>query len=282
MTRTAADIATNPNATGDCNWHDRADNWRDADAIWLQERSIVRVETTPDVDTNLANTNEGRVFYSTGNQVLYLSTTGGWPFQTVLASEMVAIDESVAGTASVGIAGFMSSGVSFDTATGHVTIGNLTITTLSGPATMSVTDLTADTLTANTSLGVGTVMITAPGGTLTIDSPVEIDADFACPYDTTLASLLVTADTTVLTLAVGDTVTVATSVTTPLVQAHAAEDLTVHVQSGKSMLFTAPTVGDANFFYGTSSGPRLGWVVVNASDPGVANVPEGTLWIQPD
>jgi hypothetical protein len=286
--RTAPFIRDNPEASGDCDWQDITNNWRDADATWLQERSIVRVVSTPDADTNLAHTHEGRTFYSTTDKVLYLSTTGGAPFSRVLASKSLVLDEGVPGSVAVGVVGHTDSGISFDTSTGNVTIGNLTITTLD-----TISSLTVGTLYVNQSMQItgsggllietnGTnpvTMTTGPDG-LFLTTGINMGGPLVCPTGD-FGFLQSAGPTNLGPTTVDPSLTAAQSVTTPLVTAPSSTDLTVQIQSGKAVRFTSPTVGDANFFYGAGSAVRMAWVVVNANDPGVNTVPEGTIWIQP-
>jgi len=73
---------------GDLNWTDNTDNWRDADATWLQERSVVRVTTTPptvgSATGNVANVTAGRIFYDITAGKLTLSL--GSSYKNILAS----------------------------------------------------------------------------------------------------------------------------------------------------------------------------------------------------
>lgn len=287
MSRNAAYIRDNPNATGDCDWQDVTNNWRDADATWLQERSIARVATTPTAETALVNTNEGRVFYSIADTSLYLSTTGAAPFSRVLSSKTLQTDDSTSGQAKFGVSGHLPGGLVFDTATGNVTIGNLTVTSLTGISTLVVGQVQATgSVEVGTNLildsGASNVVLSASGTTLVV-AGAGVTAVLVTATNANVTGGLTVGGTTALgaTVTASGTVTVNTSVTTPRLAAKAGGDLTIAGVAGRNVLFTAPTLADANFYYGTSSGPRLAWMVVNAADPGVANVPEGTIWIQP-
>jgi hypothetical protein len=68
--------------------------------------------------------------------------------------------------------------------------------------------------------------------------------------------------------------------TTPTIQSATAKDLTVTVPAAQAIRLLAASSTDTyanNIYYGSTS-VRNAWVVYG-SDPGVANVPEGTIWI---
>jgi hypothetical protein len=285
MSRTAVYIRDNPNATGDCDWIDVTNNWRDADATWLQERSIVRVTTTPDAEIDVVNTHEGRVFYSTNDKVLYLSTTGSAPFDRIMSSEFLVVDESVSGSSQVGISGHEAYGIAFDTSSGFVTIGNLTVSTLGGVGLLNVNTVDAGTvsvgsggLTIETDGSHSVVMTTGADGLL-LSTGLDVAGPVSAPTGD-FGFLSAVGPTSLATTTIASTLTVGTSTITPTVTSPSSGDLTIQIQPGRSIRFTG-AVADTNLYFGSNINVRVAWVVVGAIDPGVGNVPEGTIWIQP-
>ena len=130
---------------GDADWIDLSNNWRDADATWLQERSVVRINVanpaaSDPATAGTANFTNGRVFFNDYNDTLVVSTTSSTPyaFKTIASSSYLVIkdgsstSELKASTASDG------TGISFSNTTGVVSIGaSGNTTTIGGALTVS-------------------------------------------------------------------------------------------------------------------------------------------------
>lgn len=290
---------------GDIDWIDLQNNWRQADAEWLQERSIVRVTTTPAAETTLINTNAGRVFYSVADGRLVVSVGSG-NYKNVMASDgLVVADTST--TVTLSISG--QSGFTFTKATGAVSIANLSISTALTATSATVTNLTARAgsntsgLRATTSgveintSGSHNVVLTTSASGLVSDTGISVPSVATSGAVTVGANLTVSAggvtslrNTTITgTLSVSSTLNVtgattlgavsmatgnaSTSLTTPLLRSDTGDDLTINASSGQAIRSTS------NIFWGNSSTIRNAWVIYSGSDPGVNNVPEGTIWI---
>lgn len=286
-------------SVGDIDWTNLQDNWREQDAEWLQERGVARVATTPSAETNLINKNAGRVFYSESNKVLYVSIGTG--YKTVVASDaLVATDTNTTVTLSVsGQSGFVF------TKTGGVSISALTATSLTS-TTATITNIigTAGSGTFKTTsagvevdtTGSNKVTLTTGSAGLLVDSPVSVTGGITTSASSTFSGGLSASGTAALTnatvsgtLSVGGNLTGAAgsfstgtfsgTITAPTINAASGADLTLAIRSGRAIRVTSPTVADANIYYGASgTSIRNAWVVYG-SDPGVANVPEGTIWI---
>lgn len=139
--------------------------------------------------------------------------------------------------------------------TGSATVVNVTVngtSTLNGNVTVS----TGSTLTAPAVSVSGTTINTSGA--------------------TSVAGLL----TATSNLSVTDTITVAG--TTPTIQSASGKNLNITVPAGSNALRLLAASGSdtyANQIYYGSTSVQNAWIVYATSDPGVANVPEGTIWI---
>lgn len=109
---------------GEVNWVDYVDNWRDVDATWLQERSIVRNAADP-----AGTPAEGRVFYNAAKHALRLRNSSS-TYTTLVGSNNIAIVDgsptseikSAAGTAAAG------TGITFNNSNGSMSLGRSSFT----------------------------------------------------------------------------------------------------------------------------------------------------------
>lgn len=293
--------------SGDIDYVDLSDNWRAFDGEWLQERSVIRVATdVPNVATDfLSNLNAGRVFYSVASGRVIISNGSG-VFKKVVASDaLVAVDDPT--TVSFGIDG--QPGFVFTKSSGAAVIAALTVTVLTAP-TANITALTAaagsGSLATNvggvdintTASGTNKVTLTTGSGKLLINKPVDVtgvitsSAGIVAVGATLSAGLTGTTAAFSSTLSVGGVSTLAAvtattvdasgTIKTANLQAPASSDIYITTVAGKTLRFVSSSVAEANYYYGsaaiTAATPRLAFVVYG-SDPGVANVPEGTIWV---
>lgn len=288
---------------GDIDWIDLENNWRQADAEWLQERGVTRVSTTPAAETNLNGMSTGRVFFSVSEDRLYLKTSSG--YTNPLQSEfLVATDTST--TVTLGISS-KTPNITFNKDTGAVSTSSLTATSLSS----SAATITAITSTAGsnangfrtTASGVeinttGSNLITLTtgaaglivsggisvgasaavssnltvGGTITVTGLSTLNGGLTVSGSTSLAATTVSTTLSVTGATTVSTIAASTSVQTPLITSATGADITLTPATGRAIRTSA------DFYYGAGTTVRNAWVVYGA-DPGVGNVPEGTIWI---
>lgn len=165
---------------GDANWVDLVNNWRDADATWLQERSIVRVAGTPVVgssDGQVANTSAGRVFYDSTNNKLILSL-GSSTYKNVLASTNLnpAIDSSTDVVLKVNGASY---GITLKSGSGSIVLDK-------------INTLTVDT-TGSNSATVTTTTNVDSASTVEISAPIKVASGTTILRGSSVASTAVTA-----------------------------------------------------------------------------------------
>lgn len=313
-----------PGGIGDADWTDLQDNWRDADATWLQERSIVRVSgATPSVGVidgsngNVATATEGRVFYSTTSKSLLVTTSSSPTYRTVTMSNNITITDGASTSEIKASAAATGTGITINNTTGAVSIGATTFSsTVSFTGAITSTayissiragssgsiSTSASGFTVNTS-GSNPVNFTTSAGGLGVDQPVTITGALATTTSVTAgngltvsagnvnltatninSTLGVTGATTTAAITASGLITANANITvggtTPTIQSAASRDLNLTVPANQAIRFVAAssTNSFANRIYYGSSPAQLAWVVYG-SDPGVGNVPEGTIWI---
>lgn len=328
-TRPGAGSLSVANGVGDADWTDLQDNWRDADATWLQERAVVRISgSTPSVGTingtngNVASATEGRVFYSTNTKTLLVTTSATPTYKTVTMSNTLGIVDGISTSEIKANSGATGSGITINNTTGALAFGASTFSstvTFSGAITSTAylsslkagsagsISTSASGFTINTS-GSNAVNLTTSGTGLSIDNSVAVTGALTTTTSVTVGngltvsagSVSLPATTIGSTLGVTGTLTAAaitaTTVTasglitananitvggtTPTIQSASGKDLTVTVPAAQSIRMTAASSTDtyANRIYYGSSSAQNAWIVYG-SDPGVGNVPEGTIWI---
>ena len=136
---------------GDINWRDNTDNWTHADTQWLQERMIVRIDSSYATgaygDNSVLNISAGRVFYNTATGKLNVSN--GTSLSALVSSSTISIVD--AGDASTGeIKGSSASantGITINKTTSAITVG--------AAATFSSTVAVTNAVTLSSTLAVG-------------------------------------------------------------------------------------------------------------------------------
>ena len=129
---------------GDANWVDLSNNWRDADATWLQERSVVRINvanisTATPTSAGVANFTNGRVFFNDSDDSLIISTSSTVPyaFKIITSSNYLTIKDGSSTSELKASAASDGTGISINNTTGAVSIGAATFS-----STLSVTGTT--------------------------------------------------------------------------------------------------------------------------------------------
>lgn len=173
----------------------------------------------------------------------------------------------------------------------RATTGGVVIDTTSAGGTTNAVTLTTASTRLNVNKGVtiasGGLTVTAGGATVTAGGLTVTAGGGTVSGGLTVNGGVVVSNTGLTVTAGGVTVTAggltvssgatamqaatATSVTTPLVQSATGADLTLTAASGQAIRTSS------NMFFGNTT-VRNAWVVYGA-DPGVSNVPEGTIWI---
>lgn len=254
---------------GDLNWTDLSDNWRDADATWLQERSIVRVTTTPptvgSATGNVANVTAGRVFYDITAGKLTLSL--GSSYKNILASANLnpALDSSTDVVLKVDGASY---GITLKSGTTPIVldrINTLKVDTTGSNLAQLTTSTSVDTAT--------TVEIDKPIKVTAGTSPTTILRGTAVNTTTVTASGVVTGSRLVSTVGVGTapfTVTSTTKVTN--LNADRVDDLDSadllnlgNATGTLDLTKTSGTLATARGGTGTGTSPIVGGIAYGAT-----------------
>lgn len=148
---------------------------------------------------------------------------------------------------------------------------------------------TATTLEVDKPLRVSGALVTTSSATvvgLTVNGTTGLNGNVTVGTGSTLTTpaLTVSGATTAAAITASGLITANANITvggtTPTIQSASAKDLTVTVPANQAIRMTAPSGSDANanrIYYGATTAQNA-WIVYGA-DPGVANVPEGTIWI---
>jgi hypothetical protein len=209
--------------------------------------------------------------------------------------------------------GLGSTTVSTLTVTGATTLNGY-LTAKAGEATGAVVTTSSSGVTINTT-GSNPVILTTASNGLNVNSSIRITGSGALSVAgntaltgtlgvsgaSTLAGLSATSSAVSGNSTVGGTftstglVTANSGVSTTTVTASgliesaglttsgvitstSGTDVRLAIPAGRTLRIYAPTIADANIYYGSANNIRNAWVVYG-TDPGVANVPEGTIWI---
>jgi hypothetical protein len=173
-----------------------------------------------------------------------------------------------------------SSGVTINTTGSNAVVLTTAADGLNVNSSIRITGSGALSVAGNTSLA-GTLNVT---GTSTIAglsaSSSAVSGNSTVGGTLTVTTGLVTAGGGISTTAItaSGLVTSAGLTTSGIITSSSSTDLRLAIPSGRALRISAPTIGDANIYYGSLNTIRNAWVVYGA-DPGVANVPEGTIWI---
>lgn len=295
-------------------WTDNTDNWRAVDAEYLQARSVLRFSTEPVRNAALGPSTAtplpeaGQVNYVASLDSLTYSGTGGkWRKVTSLVN--LTVSDTLA---SVGLRLATDGTDSLVIESGKVSLGPGQVLQVTGSQVLIKTGAATAALTTTASNLVSSLPLTIPGGALGAVSTTGITNSGTL----TTASLSSVGDLSGGTLhittssALGLTATVGTlnasttvAVTGPLSatgNAHLANLLVSgstlsnygHASANLSLADSGVSTltGDAIILnptslipvrYRTAAGPTFALVVVSDTDPGVANFPEGTFWVDP-
>jgi hypothetical protein len=185
-----------------------------------------------------------------------------------------------AGEATGAVVTTSSSGVTINTTGSNAVVLTTAADGLNVNSSIRITSGGALSVAGNTSLA-GTLNVT---GTSTIAglsaSSSAVSGNSTVGGTLTVTTGLVTAGGGISTTAItaSGLVTSAGLTTSGIITSSSSTDLRLAIPSGRALRISAPTIGDANIYYGSLNTIRNAWVVYGA-DPGVANVPEGTIWI---
>lgn len=290
MSATTRPGGTNlPGGLGDADWTDLQDNWRDVDATWLQERSIIRVSgATPTVGTingtngNVAAADEGRVFYSATSKALLVAVSSTPTYKTVTMSNNLTIVDGATTSEIKASAGANGTGITINNTTGALSLGpssftgaissNDYLTSLKAGSAGSIST-SASGFTINTS-GSDAVNLTTSASGLGVSASVVITGALSTTTSATVGNgltvtaggLTVTAGTTSLqattvgtTLTVTGATTAAAITASGLITAGAGVTVTGAVQSSASNdLVVAASSGQtirtiSNFVFGDTA-----------------------------
>lgn len=187
-----------------------------------------------------------------------------------------------AGEASGAVVTTSSSGVTINTTGSNAVVLTTASDGLNVNSSIRITGSGALSVAGNTSLG-GTLSVTS--GTTTLAglsaSSSAVSGNSTVGGTFTVTTGLVTAGGGISTTAItaSGSVTSAGLTTSGVITSSSSTDLRLAIPSGRALRIYAPTIGDADIYYGASgTSIRNAWVVYG-TDPGVANVPEGTIWI---
>lgn len=298
-----ADLVTNPVVT----WTDNVDNWRASDADFLQKRANMRFTSVASRTTFLGATPPpGMVSYVASTDSLQFtdfaaSSSNVW--RTILAPTNMAVSDAVS---SFGMRLASDGTAALALEAGKVVLGPARILTVDTAVRVKTGTATASLTTDATAL-VSDVQIKAPSATLT---GALAAASISNTGAITTTSVVASGNVQAATLNISGTSTLGVvnsgnHTVTGTLTASAAITGSTSVQGG-SILLTGTTVKHATLAgtvtltadavisggqvvlnassgparYGSTSGPFLACSVASASDPGVGNYPEGTLWLQ--
>ena len=298
-------------------WADNTDNWRAADADFLQRRAILRFSTaaarTASLGPNVTTAAPiGQFTYVAnggmdGNGGLeYVDATGSW--RSVMSLKNLTVSD-VSSAVSMRLATDSTSVLSVEA--GRVVLGSSRILSVEATKLVFKTGATSAELSTDADSFVSSVKFKAPSASLGAVTSTSIDntggtlatASLSATGNVTANTLTASVSaalgaTSVTSLAAsagitGVTVYGSTSVRggSVLVSGSRAANYTAATQfvemsattttiAGDSLII-APTATTTAVRYGTSAGPPFALVVLSTTDPGLANYPDGTIWVQP-
>lgn len=196
---------------GDADWIDLSNNWRDADATWLQERSVVRINVadlssaTP-TSAGVTNFTNGRMFFNDSDDSLIISTTSTSPyaFKTIASSAYLSVKDGASTSELKATAASDGTGISINNTTGAVSIGAVSLTStlaVTGTTTLSgyLTSLKAGSAGSISTSSSGFIINTSGSNAVTITSSTAINSattlEIGSPTKVT-GSFLTTSDIT--------------------------------------------------------------------------------------
>lgn len=142
---------------GDTDWTNLQNNWRETDAEWLQNRSVVRVSVDAPTTTNsLIALETGRVFYSTASNRLVVTTAvSGSGNSAVGTYRAVLASDPTSGLIVSDTSTTVTLGVRYQASTSNTNQSYITFTKSTGAIsvdTLTATTFTTGTISATTSL----------------------------------------------------------------------------------------------------------------------------------
>jgi hypothetical protein len=306
-----ADLITNPVVV----WTDNVDNWRASDADFLQKRSVMRFATVASRTTFLSATPvAGMVTYVGASDTLQYTdsvsaTANVW--RTIMAPKYLATSDSV-GTFGMRLASDGTDVLLLQP--GKVVLGPTQALTVDTAVKVKTGAATAALTTDATAL-VSDVQVKAPSvattGAVTAASIVSSGnistATITATGNIQSATSVVTGNSSVAGVLTASSLNLSGLLTASAAGEYLRSSVVNGYQtwfngatrigllqgliSGLSMTSEvgALTLGGANVVlaatagparYGSTTGPYIACSVASASDPGVTNYPEGTLWAQ--
>lgn len=299
---------------GVVDWTNYQDNWRDEDASWLQSHSILRFANTTDRDTAYPTPLPGTTVYvNTGAGVLqWYGSDSNW--RTVLSPVYLTnTEDSTSSTFAYGanapVLAIKNGSVELGPSPASLTVSSAGLTVKTGSnttllttdttglvangnikaATFSSTGLaTFNSLSVTTTLNVTTTSTFA--GLLTAQNGLSVTSGTAAFGAVTATGITVTSGTvSAATLtstgnisaagyALGGVAKISTNSGAQFSSTAGTGTVTLTdsntdsvALSGKAFTLKTQTVGAVQV--------QIAGVYFSSTDPGVANVPEGTLWI---
>ena len=184
-----------------------------------------------------------------------------------------------AGEATGAVVTTSSSGVTINTTGSNAVVLTTAADGLNVNSSIRITSGGALSVAGNTSLA-GTLNVTGTSTIAGLSAASSAVSGNSTVGGTLTSTGVVNANGGVSTTTVtaSGSVTSAGLTTSDVITSSSSTDLRLAIPSGRALRISAPTIGDANIYYGSLNNIRNAWVVYG-TDPGVANVPEGTIWI---
>lgn len=150
-------------SVGLANWQDYVNNWREADAEWLRDRTIMRFNDATQRDAQISGPSPGHVVYNLANDYLELrSKTNAWRSYRAVPANLAITQDDASGA---GFAHVSAGGKGMVYTSTSILIGaNLNV--LSGVLTADATGITIKT-------GTKVVKLTTSTTGLVSDSPIS-------------------------------------------------------------------------------------------------------------
>ena len=308
--------ASLPNTDSLVTWSDNVDNWRSADADFLQKRTVLRFSSTTTRNTIVGPSTavpvpaEGQVTYVSNGGIdgkgglEYVDNTFSW--RPLLSVKNLGVSDT---SGSFGMRLSSDSAPSVALEIERVVLGINRILSVEASKLVFKTGAATAELSTNVDSIVSNLKITVPSASLGTATASSLAASGAVSGASVAASGALTGNT----LVAGSSTLGATGVTT-LTASSSITGVTVYgttsvrggsvlvsdtkvsnnsavnqslnlsatatTLSGDSVVL-APTSPTSAVRYRTSSGAPFALVIVSATDPGLSNYPDGTLWIQP-
>ena len=298
--------ATLSNPNGVTTWTNNVDNWRSEDADYLQRRSVMRFANSSTRTAALgASPTRGQVSYlESTDDISYADSTGAW--RTLTAFRFLATSDT---STSVGLRISSDGSTTLAIEPGRIALGASRFLIVDGTSVKIKTGATTANLTTDATALVSDVQFKAPTAGIT---GALTTGSIANSGTLSTASLTASGNVGANTLSVSGTSSLAAVTAASLASSGTVSGPTVTATTtlnggnlrlagirlnnstgttGYVDIDNTVTAGGTNIVlipasmapvrYGSVSGPPMTVTVVSATDPGVANYPEGAIWIQP-